>query len=74
MEKNVCGLDRLVRTILGIFLLGSLLVSRRRDADDRSISRPELLTIYAIAELSVNVFAQWCPLNAAFGFDSCQNR
>lgn len=74
MEKNVCGIDRLVRAILGVLLVGGVLASGRQDADERSIGGLELLAVYAIAELSVNVFAQWCPLNALFGFDSCRSR
>ena len=70
MEKNVCGADRLVRAVLWVLLVGGVLRSRR-GGDDRTISVPEVLAVYAIAELSVNVFAQWCPLNALFGFDSC---
>ena len=71
MEKNVCGADRLVRAVLWVLLVGGVVRSRRRRADDRTISVPEILAVYAVAELSVNVFAQWCPLNALFGFDSC---
>lgn len=71
MEKNVCGIDRFARAVLGVFLLGILVRSRRQTADDQSLSVSDLLTVYALAELSVNVFAQWCPLNALFDFNSC---
>ena len=70
MEKNVCGVDRLVRAVLGLFLVSRLLRSRRGGSDG-TVPLGELLTVYAVAELSVNVFAQWCPLNALFGVDSC---
>lgn len=72
MEKNVCGGDRLVRALLGLLLLGGVLRSRR-GGSDRSFSLREILTVYAIAELSVNVFAQWCPLNALFGINTCRD-
>ncbi|QLG63202.1 YgaP family membrane protein [Halorarum salinum] len=75
MEKNVCGADRLVRAVLGVLLLWNLFrSSRQQEIDDRSITLSELLTVYAIAELSVNVFAQWCPANALLGINTCQNR
>ena len=71
MEKNVCGGDRLVRALLGLVLLGGLRRSRR--GRDRTVSVREILAVYAVAELSVNVFAQWCPLNALFGVDTCRD-
>ena len=74
MEKNVCGVDRIARAALGVVLLAVLLRSRRQTVDNRFISAPELLTVYALAELSVNVFAQWCPLNALLGIDTCRRR
>lgn len=73
MEKNVCGGDRIVRALLGVLLVGYLLRSRSGDDDNRTISLQELLTVYAVAELSVNVFAQWCPMNALFGVDTCRD-
>lgn len=73
MEKNVCGGDRIVRALLGAILLRRLLRSRRRRIDDRIVTLSELLTVYALAELSINVFAQWCPLNALFGVDTCRS-
>lgn len=79
MEKNVCGLDRAVRALLGVLLLSVLIRSsgkRERDPRgtraDRSVPVRRLLLVYAIAELSINVFAQWCPLNALFGIDTCR--
>ena len=75
MEKNVCGTDRFVRAVLGTVLLWVLFRSAgERETGDRSISVPRLLITYAIAELSINVFAQWCPLNALLGVDSCRDR
>lgn len=71
MKKNVCGADRIARAGLGVYLLAYLLQSRRRREGTRSFSARELLLVYGIAELSVNVFAQWCPLNALFQIDSC---
>lgn len=74
MKKNVCGLDRAVRALLwALLVLYSIGTSGRRDGDDRSVTAPRLLLAYATAELSVNVFAQWCPLNALFGINTCRD-
>lgn len=73
MEKNVCGVDRAARAVLGLLLVVILIrTSGRSDVEDATISLPKLLTVYALAELSVNVFAQWCPLNALLGIDTCR--
>jgi hypothetical protein len=71
MEKNVCGVDRFVRAVLGLLLVTRLLRSQRGTGE--TISLGQILTVYAVAELSVNVVAQWCPLNALLGFDSCSD-
>lgn len=72
MEKNVCGVDRLARAILGVSLLSLLLRSRKQTTDSRTISVSQILAVYVLAELSVNVFAQWCPLNALLGINTCR--
>jgi hypothetical protein len=43
-----------------------------RGRSDRTITIGEILTAYTVAELSVNVVAQWCPLNALLGVNSCR--
>lgn len=54
MEKNVCGVDRLARAILGVSLLSLLLRSRKQTTDSRTISVSQILAVYVLAELSVN--------------------
>lgn len=73
MKKNVCGVDRVERAVSGVLLAVVLLrASGRSEVDDGNIRLPRLLSVYALAELSVDLFTQWCPLNALLGIDTCR--
>lgn len=69
MEKNVCGVDRAIRILVGLALLALAL---RGTGDGRTVSRTRILAGYGAAEfLLVNGTLQWCPLNYAFGLNTC---
>jgi hypothetical protein len=63
MKRNVGGLDRTVRIVLGIVLLIVGLL-----APIEMLWRVVALVIAAIA--LVTAFLRFCPLNAILGFDS----
>lgn len=66
-ERNVGGIDRIVRGVLGAWLLavavGAVLDGQRGKAFVAGI---------ASAGLLFNVVIGWCGLNAVLGVDSCQ--
>ncbi len=62
-------MDRTVRLVLGVVLLGLALGAR---GDDR-VSLGRVLAGYGAAEfLLINGTLQWCPLNYALGVDTCE--
>lgn len=72
MEKNVCGLDRTVRLVVGTALvLVALRSSNRRDHEDH-VTRGQLLAMYAGADLLVSGLVQWCPTTYVLGINTCE--
>lgn len=75
MKRNACGMDRLVRLVVGAGLLLVALLARRergRPGRDGTVDRWQILAGYAGAELLLTGLLQWCPLNYALGIDSCE--
>lgn len=69
MKRNVCGVDRTVRLVVGIVLLAVALGSRGEDR----VPIGRILAGYGAAELLlINGTLQWCPLNYLLGVDSCE--
>jgi hypothetical protein len=71
MDRNVCGLDRALRVVAGIALL---VVALRPNPAHRpgTVTPRRVLAGYGAAELLlINGTLQWCPLNAAFGINTC---
>ena len=63
MEKNVCGLDRVGRVVLGLALLA--FGYRNRDRT------PGTLAFVAGSDVLATAVIKRCPLNALFGVDTC---
>ncbi|UPM43081.1 YgaP family membrane protein [Halocatena salina] len=66
-ERNVGGIDRIVRGVLGTWLL---LVTIRAMLNGQRTKA--FATGIASVGLLFNVVIGWCGLNAALGVDSCQ--
>lgn len=69
MKKNVCGLDRLVRLVLGTALL--LVGLRSVNRSETNVTLRQVIVLYAAADLLVTGLARWCPMNALLGIDTC---
>lgn len=67
LERNVGGIDRIVRGVLGVWLfavaVGAVLDGQRGKAFAAGIASVGLL---------FNVVTGWCGANAVLGVDSCQ--
>ncbi|WP_254521728.1 YgaP family membrane protein [Natrinema caseinilyticum] len=63
MDRNVCGFDRLGRTVLATMLL--LVGYRNRD---RTVGT---LAFVAGSDLLATAIIQRCPINALVGLDTC---
>ena len=66
LTKNVGGLDRVARTVLGI---GLLIVTLRSLTSGRRSTA--LVAAVSAAGLLFNATTQFCGLNAALGIDTC---
>lgn len=75
MERNVCGLDRIVRLALGT-VLAALALSSVHDDGNRYRREPvgpwQILTAYAAGELLLTGALQWCPGNYVLGVNTCE--
>ncbi|MCU4741007.1 DUF2892 domain-containing protein [Halobacteria archaeon AArc-m2/3/4] len=67
LPQNVGGLDRIVRAVLGIWLV-VVAVAAFRDGDDRRVTA--LTAAVAGAGLLFNVWTGFCGCNAVFGIDT----
>lgn len=63
MDKNVGGVDRALRVVLGAALL--LIGYRNRDRTAGT------LAFIAGSDIFATAIIQRCPLNALFGIDTC---
>jgi hypothetical protein len=62
MNKNMGGLDRVVRAVIGVVLLGL--------AATGAVGMWGYLGIVPLATAAIG----WCPAYLPFGFSSCRNK
>jgi hypothetical protein len=62
MNKNMGGLDRVVRAVIGVVLLGL--------AATGTVGMWGYLGIVPLATAAIG----WCPAYLPFGFSSCRNK
>lgn len=75
MERNVCGVDRIVRLTVGT-ALALLTATSLRERGEQRRSQPiapwHVVAAYAAAELLLTGLMQWCPGNYLFGINTCE--
>lgn len=72
MRRNACGLDRVVRLIVGLALAAVALGTSGGLLDrDREIAPWQILTAYAAGEILVTAATGWCPGSYLLGIDTC---
>jgi len=67
LPKNVCGLDRKLRALLGV----ALAVVAVRALEQNQGTRGTVLSA-AAGEFLFNALIQFCPLNTLLGIDTCR--
>ncbi|MFC6716097.1 DUF2892 domain-containing protein [Natrialbaceae archaeon GCM10025810] len=65
MDRNVCGADRALRVVVGLFLLATGYRARDRTAGT--------LAFVLGSDLLATAVIRRCPVNALLGIDTCSS-